>query len=155
MLLMNVFLAAAWVAITGQTELANVFTGFVVGYLVLWAVSQTTGSTDYFLKVGRVVRFALYFLWELVVAAVRVAIDVLTPRHLVKPAILAVPIDTESDAETTTLANAITLTPGTLSLDVSPDGKTLYVHAMYAPDLEAARRAIQDGLGRRVREMYQ
>ncbi len=154
MLLLNVFLAITWAAVTGVMSASNLLTGFILGYGVLWIVGRSTGQAVYFAKVGQVVRFVLQFLRELLVAGLRVAVDIVTPRHLMKPAILAIPVKSTSDAETTMLANVITLTPGSLILDVSPDGKTLYVHAMYARDVEAARREITDGLGQRVHEVF-
>jgi multicomponent Na+:H+ antiporter subunit E len=154
-LLLNVFLAIAWAALAGRMTLSHLAEGAVIGYAVLWMVSRLAGPTKYFTKVGRVCRLAVCFVWELLVATLRVAIDIATPRHLMRPAILAIPIDSRSAAEITTLANVITLTPGTLSLDISPDGETLYVHAMYAADVEAARRAIQEGLGHQVREVFE
>lgn len=155
MLLLNVFLAIAWAAVTGDTSVSNLLAGFGIGYVILAVIYKPTGRTKYFAKVGQVARFALFFAWELLIATLRVAVDIVTPRHLMKPAILAIPIDTKSAGETTMLANAITLTPGTLALDVSPDGKTLYVHAMYAGDVESARRAIQQGFGHRVHEVFE
>jgi multicomponent Na+:H+ antiporter subunit E len=155
MLLLNSFLAVAWAAVTGQLTVTNLLAGFVIGYAVLWVVNRPFGRTDYFAKVGRIVRFALFFLWELLIATLRVAIDIVTPRHMMKPAILEIPVESESSAETTMLANVITLTPGSLSLDVSPDGKKLYVHAMYADDVEHARRSIAKGFGKRVHEVFQ
>ena len=155
MLILNLFLALAWGAITGQMSVANLACGFVIGYGGLWLVSPSTVRSGYFAKVRQIVRFALHFIWELLIANVRVAVDIVTPRHLMKPAILAIPVNSRSPAETTMLANVITLTPGTLSLDVSEDGKTLYVHAMYAKDVEAARRAIEEGFGCRVHEVFE
>ena len=155
MLMLNVLLALAWAAVTGQMSAVNLLVGFVVGYVVLWLLSRVAGGSGYFAKVGQILGFSFYFLWELLVATLRVAADIVTPQHLMKPAILAIPIEDRSPAETTLLANVITLTPGTLSLDVSPDGKTLYVHVMYASDVEAARREIQEGFGRRVKEVFQ
>ncbi len=155
MLVLNVFLAIAWAAISGQITVSNLLVGFLIGYVVLWFVSRSIWPSNYFRKFWQVIHFALFFLRELFVANLKVAIDIVTPRHLMKPAVLAIPIETRSAGETTTLANAVTLTPGTLSLDVSPDGKTLYVHVMYAEDTEAARRAIQEGMGRRVREVFE
>jgi multicomponent Na+:H+ antiporter subunit E len=67
-----------------------------------------------------------------------------------KPGIIAVPLDAETDFEITLLANLITMTPGTLSLDLSDDRKTLYVHAMYITDPEKIRHSIKHDLERRV-----
>jgi multicomponent Na+:H+ antiporter subunit E len=72
----------------------------------------------------------LVFLWELSLSAFRVARIVLKPTLEVRPGIIAYPLDVRTDREITALANLITLTPGTLSLDVSDDEKTLYVHAI-------------------------
>ena len=93
----------------------------------------------------------LFFLWELVLSSIRVAWDVLSPNPRFRPGIVGVPLDLESDAGIALLACLITLTPGTLSLDVSEDRRTLYVHAMRIDDAEAFRREIKDGFERRVR----
>ena len=155
MLVLNVFLALSWAALTGEITAVNLIAGFIIAYGVLWLIHLPAEHLRYFSKVGQIARFALYFLWELLVACVKVASDIVTPQHLIKPAILAIPIDGKSDGEITMLANVITLTPGTLSLDVSADGKTLYVHVMYARDVEAARKAIQDGFAKSVREVFE
>ena len=64
--------------------------------------------------------------------------------------VIGIPIKAQTDLEITVLANLITMTPGTLSLDISPDRKTLYVHAMYIRDPEALRRDIQENFEPRV-----
>lgn len=60
------------------------------------------------------------------------------------------PLDVETDLEITLFANLVTLTPGTLSLDVSKDRKTLFVHVMYLEDEEQFRRELKDGLEKRL-----
>jgi multicomponent Na+:H+ antiporter subunit E len=67
-----------------------------------------------------------------------------------RPGVIAIPLDAQTDIEITVLANLISLTPGTLSLDVSADRQTLYIHTMYLDDPEAARRGIKRGFERRV-----
>jgi multicomponent Na+:H+ antiporter subunit E len=103
--------------------------------------------------VGQTLRFLVWFLWELFLSNVRVAYDVATPGHLAKPGILAIPLDAETPFEITLFANLITLTPGTLSLDVSSDNKTLYIHAMYIDDPDTLRREIKEGLEKRLLEL--
>ena len=90
----------------------------------------------------------------MLIANLRVAYEVLTPRYQMRAAIIAIPLDAESDLEITVLANLITLTPGTLSLDVSPDRKTLYIHAMHVRDVEKFRNDIKVRLERRVMEVF-
>ena len=114
------------------------------------ASSVTSGTSD----CRKIVAFAGYFVWELVVANLWVARAVLAPKLRIRPRIVKIPLDVETDHETTILATLINITPGTLSLDVSDDRKTLFVHALDVKDEEALRREIKDGFERRVREVF-
>jgi multicomponent Na+:H+ antiporter subunit E len=153
--LINILLALAWVALTGQFTPRNLFTGFVLGYAALWLLYRMTGPNLYFQKARLVLSFIPFFLWELIKANFRVAYEVVTPHHTMSPGVVAVPLDATSDAEITVLANLITLTPGTLSLDVSTDRKVLYVHVMFVTDADTFRHQIKDGFERRVMEIFQ
>ncbi len=117
------------------------------------ALKPLFGDSRYFEKLPQLVRFVLFFGWELVLSNLRVAWDVVTPKAYRRPGVIAVPLDARSDLEITLLANLITLTPGTLSLDVSPDRGTLYVHAMFVDDPDRLRRALKHGFERRVLEL--
>ncbi|MBZ0305760.1 MAG: Na+/H+ antiporter subunit E [Anaerolineae bacterium] len=154
-LLLNLLLALAWLSLTGEVSEENFVFGFILGYGLLWLWRGMLGSSSYFLKGYRLLSFILYFLKELVIANVRVAVEVLTPSLQVKPAIVAVPLSVKSNREISLLANLITLTPGTLSLDISDDKKTLYVHTMYMDDPEDFRRSIKDGFEKRVQEVFE
>jgi multicomponent Na+:H+ antiporter subunit E len=101
--------------------------------------------------VGRAVGFVAFYAWELLASSLRVAYDVLTPTLHMRPAIVAVPLDVTSDLAITLLANLVSLTPGSLTLDVSPDRRTLYVHVMFVgADAAQARHDIKEQLERRV-----
>jgi multicomponent Na+:H+ antiporter subunit E len=97
-----------------------------------------------------VLAFVPVYLASLVAASLRVAWDVVTPREYMKPAVLAVPLRTRTAAELTTVANLISLTPGTLVLDVSPDLRQLYVHCMFVEDDGAEAREEMARLETRV-----
>jgi multicomponent Na+:H+ antiporter subunit E len=155
MLLLNVLLAIAWAALTGQFGVIDLLFGFVLGYLMLWPARYQLGGERYFRKTGVVIRFAFYFIWELIKANYQVARTVLfTPKDRLHPGIIGVPLDIKSDAEITMLANLITLTPGTLSLDVSQDCTVLFVHSIEVDDPEAFRSATKQGFERAVREVF-
>lgn len=151
--LANILLALAWLALTGEFSAGNLFFGFFLAYVLLWFSQYVTGWSPYFGKLRKAVVFSAFFLWELTKANLRVAFDVLTPRHRMKPGVVAIPLDAKTDAEISLLANLITLTPGSLSLDVSTDRRVLYVHYMYIDDVEEFRREIKDGFERRVLEL--
>jgi multicomponent Na+:H+ antiporter subunit E len=155
MLLLNLLLALAWVTLTGQLTPVNFGFGFAAGYVLLWLVNRSTGESIYFGKVWRVIRFAGFFMWQLVLANFRVAYEIITPPHTMHPAVVAVPLDVTHPTAVTLLANLITLTPGTLSLDVSPNGQTLYVHAMHVPDVDAFRREIKEGFECYIKEIFE
>lgn len=150
--LSNIILTFIWVALTGSFSLGNFFFGFALSFHVLWLISRSTNATQrkYFIFVPRVVGFVFFFLYELLKANVQVAFDVITPKFYMKPGIVSVPLDAETDLEITFLANFISLTPGTLSLDVSDDKKVLYVHAMYITDKDEFIRSIKNGFEKRL-----
>jgi multicomponent Na+:H+ antiporter subunit E len=96
----------------------------------------------------------LLFLRELLLSALKVAWLVVSPKLQLRPAIIAYPLTVTSDAEITLLANLITLTPGTLSVDVSSDRKTLYIHAIDVGDREALIGGIAGGFESKVLEAF-
>lgn len=150
MLLYNIALAFLWAMLTGEINSASLTIGYVVGYAMLGAMHAQDGRTAYFIKVLQVIRFLLFFLKEMIVSSYRVAYDIVTPTYHTKPGVIGIPLDARTDMEITLLANVITLTPGTLSLDISEDRKTLYIHAMFIDDPDTLRREIKDGLERRL-----
>jgi multicomponent Na+:H+ antiporter subunit E len=154
MLLANVLLAMAWAALTGHFTLLNLTLGFAIGYVILYLATRTVGPTGYFSQVRDVIRFAFFFIWEVLKANLRVAYYVMAPADRMRPGILAVPLDLRRDVEITMLANVITLTPGTLSLDVSTDRRVLYVHAIWIEDTSSFRQAVKSGLERRIQEVF-
>jgi multicomponent Na+:H+ antiporter subunit E len=153
--LWNVLLAFVWAAATGRFTLPDLALGFGLGYLVLLFAQRGDGPSPYFAKVPQVVRFVLFYLGQMVLSNLRLAHDLVTPRYSMLPGVIAVPLDAKTDVEITLLANLITLTPGSVSLDLSPDRRVLYVHVMYIDhgDVDEARRRIKDDLERRVLEV--
>lgn len=154
-ILWNLLLALAWAGMTQDFAPANLLIGFLLGLLVLFFGRRVVGTANYLIKIRQVIGLHLFMIWELILANLRVAYEVLTPNHNMRPGVIAIPLDAKTDAEITLLACLITLTPGTLSLDVSADRSVLYIHIMYIDDddIEAARRSIKEGYERRVLEV--
>ena len=152
MLLANILLAVVWAALQGDFSLRTLLAGQVLGYLILVALVHggVLHQSPYIGRIHRVVGLFAYFLWELVLANFRLAIDVATPSYHMRPGIVAVPLDATTDAQILLLSMLINTTPGSVALDVSPDRKTLYVHVMYMRTPEAARDEIKQGFERRV-----
>jgi multicomponent Na+:H+ antiporter subunit E len=151
-LLANLLLALAWAALQGDFSLRTLLTGQLIGYLILVMLIHggVLRPSPYIGRVHRVVGLAAYFVWELVKANLRLAIDVATPEYHMRPGIIALPLDATRDPEILLLSMLINTTPGSVALDVSPDRKTLYVHVMYISTPDAAREEIKHGFERRV-----
>ncbi len=149
-------LALIWAAITGRFSLPNLLLGGGVSLLALLIIRKTFAPPVYLLKIRRAISLALLFLHELGMSAYRVSVLVLSPdmKSRLKPGIIAFPLTVKSDVEITLLANLITLTPGTLSVDVSKDRKFLYVHAISVPDKKALVKDIAGGFEAKIIEVF-
>ncbi|MBP2446773.1 Na+/H+ antiporter subunit E [Rhizobium leguminosarum] len=152
--LFNLLLAIAWVAVTGSASLHNLVFGFLLGALALAVIREPFGGTGYLRRARLVLSLAALFLKELSLSAWRVTLTIFSPDMKLKPGIFAFPLTATSDFEITLLANLITLTPGTLSVDVSTDRRTLYVHALDCSDPETSKRNIANGFERKIMEAF-
>ncbi len=153
--LSNILLMLVWVALTGNFAFANYLFGFVISFVILWIITKKDRTGEkYFQIIPKVISSVLYFIYELVKANLQVAYEVSTPGFRMKPGIVKIPLDVKSNIEITLLANLISLTPGTLSLDVSNDKKVLFVHAMYITDKEEFIKSIKGGFEKRILEIW-
>lgn len=127
---------------------------FLGWYTVAWLFSFFY-SKSHFYKVPKIIGLMFYFLNELIKASLKVAYDIMTPDYSMQPALVAIPLDAKSDLEITLLANLITLTPGTLSIDISIDKKTLLIHEVYVKngDVEGVVKRIKKGFEKRILEI--
>lgn len=149
----NTFIALAYMGVQGRFTLTGFIVGFALGYLALWITQPLYGASRYFQRVPKTIRLSGYFLVELILSNLRVFWDVITPGQISRPGIVGVPLVAKSDIEILLVANLISLTPGTLSVDLSPNRRILYVHVMYLDDPEAFRQSIREGIERRVLEV--
>ena len=141
----NLLLALAWVTLSGDFTGLNLVLGLVFGYIALVLIEpQLTALKGYPARIPRILRFLGFFIKELLLANLKVAFDILTPPWHMKPGVIAMPLEARTELEITMVANLISLTPGTLSLDVSDDRKVLYIHAMFLDDEEELRRNLKE-----------
>ena len=149
----NTFIALGFMGVQGQFSLSGFMIGFALGYLALWITQPLYGKSRYFQRVPKTLRLAGFFLIELLLSNLRAFWDVITPGHISRPGIVGVPLSAESDMEILLVANLISLTPGTLSVDLSDDRRILYVHVMFLDDPDRFRQSIKAGLEQRVLEV--
>jgi multicomponent Na+:H+ antiporter subunit E len=135
-------LVATWLALWSDVSVANVLSGLLVAGAVVLAFDTGRAGTVV-VRPNHAARFALHFLYKVVEASVVVARTVITPKRRINTGIVAVPLHGCSDALATLIADAISLTPGTLTLEVRRDPLTLYVHALDVREVEQVRADVR------------
>ena len=143
----NLILATIWAIFFGGFTWLTMLSGLVVGFGVLWLLQPLTGThSTYFKSVWYWLKLLVMFHYELLVSSIHVLWDIVTPTHRARPAIIDMPLDVKTDTGILLVTNLISLTPGTLSIDVSEDRKTLKVHAMFADDPAAVCHELKSGM---------
>jgi multicomponent Na+:H+ antiporter subunit E len=131
-----------WLALWSDVSAANVLSGVLLaGAIVLLFDTWHDGTVV--VRPIHVARFALHFLYKLVQASLVVARTVLTPQHRINTGIVAIPLRGCSDAVATLIADTISLTPGTLTLEVRRDPPTLYIHALDVRNVEQVQADVR------------
>lgn len=140
------WLTFVWVSLWGSWSVANVLGGLVVATVLLLVLPLPTVPHAGRTRPVALAVFAAVFLWELLRASATVVLQVLRPRAALRQAVIAVPVSGASDRLLTLVANAVSLTPGTLTLEVDRPRSTLYVHVLDvrggAAEVEAQRASI-------------
>ncbi len=147
---LNLFIALAWGVASGDFAASNLLLGFVAGFIALYAFDVMRGDHSYHRRTIAAGSLALYFIYDLIVSSVQVASAVLFPGSAIKPLFVEVDLEARSDLAIMMIANLTSLTPGTLSVDVAPDGQRLLIHAMFASDPQSVIDGIKQGLEPRV-----
>ncbi|MBX3363825.1 MAG: Na+/H+ antiporter subunit E [Phycisphaeraceae bacterium] len=154
LLVWNIVLALLWAAMTETFSAPNLVVGYGVGFVVLLMLRSVLQERKYFKDVGDVIGLLIYFVVELFLANLRMAYYTVMPLNRMRPGVIAVPLERMNETELTILSNLITLTPGTLSIDIGEDDETgkqvLYVHVMWYVDPDTVRRDIKKGFEARV-----
>ena len=142
-----------WLALTGSVSPGNIVLGLAISALCLWLLRHELAKSVIRPTWG-VFPLFLSFLKELAISAYTVARTVLSPHMPIDPALIEYPLSLTRDFEITLLSNLITLTPGTMTVDVSADRKTLLIHALDASDPDAVIASIRNGFERQIREAF-
>lgn len=136
------WLVVLWVALWGELTLANVIAGAVIAVGVQLVFSRAAPGPAGSVRPLALLRYGVYFAWKIIEANALVAWEVMTPGSRIRMGIVAVPIHGASDVVVTALANSISLTPGTLTLEVDRSKDLLYVHVLHVHSVEQTRKEI-------------
>jgi len=152
-------MAILWCLLQSSFTPQNLVVGFVLGGVIGFAlrgaameiaISRSTFSIK---RLFRIVNYIMHLIKEIVIANFKVMKLILTPRLKVRPGIIALPTEVRGDLQVTILGNSITLTPGTITMLVTSDQNTLYVHTLDIEAPEKVRREIKETLEKYILRM--
>ncbi|OWU83100.1 cation:proton antiporter [Oceanicola sp. 22II-s10i] len=153
--LLTIVLALVWVILQNGISAGMVVFGILLGIIIPWMTSIWWPDTPKGFRMGRMVTYTFLVMWDIVVANIQVAWIVLTvPNAKLKPAWIVVPLELKQPEAITVLAGTITLTPGTVSSDLSDEGHSLLVHVLHTDDPDAVRDDIKTRYERRLLEIF-
>lgn len=152
---LTILLAVVWTLLQNEISAGMVVFGIILGIIIPRATAVWWPDRPVGFRIGKMIAYVILVLWDIVVANVQVAWIVLTRRNKnLRPAWVIIPLDLRSAEAITVLAGTITLTPGTVSADISCNGRTLLVHALDAPDPDAVRDEIKQRYEARLKEIF-
>lgn len=142
--ILNMLMAVMWLLLSSEPGVPSFILGFLAGYAFLAAFRRLLpGGADYVRRANALARFALYFLWQFLVANFMVAFAVLfRARAKMHPGFVDLDVSALRPPEILLLTYCITLTPGTVSIRISDDYHVLTVHALDAADAAAIQHDI-------------
>ncbi|MEM6890077.1 MAG: Na+/H+ antiporter subunit E [Pseudomonadota bacterium] len=153
--LMTLLLALVWTLLQNEFSAGMVVFGLILGILIPWGTSIWWPDTPTSFSIWRMISYSILVLWDIMVANVEVAWIVLTvPNEKLKPVWISVPLDLQQPEAITILAGTITLTPGTVSADLSDEGSCLLVHVLHTEDADAVRDEIKSRYEARLKEIF-
>jgi len=127
-----IFSFLVWIALTSIRDLQEVVAGLIVAALVSIVAGKfliTSEKSEHIVKrFFSAIKYLFKFLWEMAKANLHVAYIVIHPKLPIKPGIVKIKTKLTKDSAITVLTNSITLTPGTLTIDVNPETRELYIH---------------------------
>jgi len=153
--LLTLLLALVWILLQNNFSAGMAVFGLILGVLIPRLTVVWWPDRPVRLHLGQMVGYMLVVLWDILVANVQVAWIVLTkPNSKLRPAWIVVPLDLRQPEAITILAGTITLTPGTVSADLSDEGHSLLVHVLHTDDPDSVRDEIKDRYERRLKEIF-
>ncbi len=152
-MLLNFFLAFLWMFLKTSFTPASFLVGYFWGLVILFVFRSYFPDRFYLHRVSAVFKLFFLFIKELILSNLNVLKHVLKPKLDIKPGIFALPTELEKDWEIMLLANLITLTPGTLTVDVSDNNKILYIHAVNIDDVEESVDSIKNTFEKAIMEV--
>ena len=149
------FLLIVWLMLNTTLSLGHILLGSVLAIVIPLLCAPLRVPQPKVKRPLKAISYALIVLKDIVVANIEVSLLVIGPMNKIKPGFVAVPIDLTGTLPVTVLASTVTMTPGTVSADISKDEKWLYVHVLNMPnDEQEVIDLIKQRYESRVKEIF-
>ncbi len=152
--LMSIALMLVWLLLVNEISFAHVLLGAVLGVLIPLFSNAFWPERPHIGRPGMILRLALRLLRDIVIANFTVARQILSPVDRIKPDFVEYPLEIDNEFAITVLASLISLTPGTVSSDLSEDRRTLIIHALDVSDKDALIADIKRKYEQPLREIF-
>ncbi|MCS7265301.1 MAG: Na+/H+ antiporter subunit E [Armatimonadetes bacterium] len=146
-------LGLLWCLLNNKLSLSEFALGAIFGAFILWVTKGFRHERIWLEREGKAVMLLLEFLKQMVIANFQVALIVLSPKLRLRPALFILPLELDNDVAITALGNMITLTPGTLTVDLAADRSVLFVHCIHTEDVNATKKGIKESFERPLKEV--
>lgn len=153
MFLNNLLLAIIWVLATGALTEENFIFGFLISFGILYIITINREDRKYFTMLPKLLSFILFMSWEIIKSNLLTVKESLYAKSKLNPAMVKVPLTVESDFEISILATMVSVTPGTLVMDISDDKKVMYVHVMHLVDKQGFINEVKNKFEKRLLEI--
>ncbi|MFZ3582379.1 Na+/H+ antiporter subunit E [Loktanella sp. DJP18] len=154
--LLTLLLIVVWCLLSNTLTLGTIVFGAILGLLIPIFTAAYWPDRPPVARPFGMIGYCLIVMWDIIKSNLTVAVQILFKSNAaLQPAWIVIPLDLKKPEAITILAGSITLTPGTLSADLSDDGTALLVHALHAPDPDAVRDDIKNRYERRLKEIFQ
>lgn len=149
-------LIVLWFLLVNQWKLGSLVMAVILGTVIPHLTSVWWPDRARIKRPFALASYAALVLWDVIVANFQVARIVLfMPRDQIRSAWVTVPLDLRSPEAITLLAGTITMTPGTLTADMSACGRALLIHSLHAPDPDAVRDDIKARYEARLKRIFE
>ena len=145
--ILNLFIATLWLLLQDEVipQFSTFLMGFIVGIGILYVMHRFYGTQFYLRRVFSIIKLLWLFNWELLISSYSVLKQITTPKLNITPGIFTYKTELKGDWEITALALLLTLTPGSVVMEVSEEGDVFYIHAM---DIEQSKEAVIRSIGK-------
>jgi len=154
--LMTAALILIWLLLVNQVKIGSLVMGAILGTAIPLLTQAWWPDRPHIRSLPALLAYILLVVWDILVANVIVARIVLfMPKDRIQSRWITVPLDLRTPEAITMLAATITLTPGTVTADMSACGRALLIHALHAPDPDAVRDEIKSRYETRLKRIFE